>query len=41
MSKNLLELHNVSFSYPGGQSILEDVNLEIKKNELLIIHGES
>jgi putative ABC transport system ATP-binding protein len=41
MSKNLFSLHAVSFNYPGGNTVFEDVNLEIKPNDLLIIKGES
>ncbi|MCK5503615.1 MAG: ATP-binding cassette domain-containing protein, partial [Thermodesulfovibrionia bacterium] len=41
MTPNLLELLNVSFSYPGGKDILRNVSLEIKKNDLIIVKGES
>jgi len=37
----LFSLQAVSFHYPGGNTIFEDVNLEIKQNELVIIKGES
>jgi putative ABC transport system ATP-binding protein len=41
MTPNLLELLNVSFSYPGYGKVLHDINLEIKRNDLIIIQGES
>ncbi len=41
MSDNLIELNNVSFSYPGGEPVLKSINLELKKNDLLIIRGDS
>lgn len=41
MTPNLFELLNVSFSYPGYGNVLRDINLEIKRNDLIIIQGES
>lgn len=41
MFKNLLELQNISFSYPDGQTILQDINLELRTNDIVIIRGES
>ncbi len=41
MARNLLSLHNVSFSYPGGQPVFHDVGLSIKENDLLIVRGRS
>ncbi len=38
---NLLELKDVSFSYPGGKPVLQGIDLEIMKNDLMIIQGES
>ncbi len=41
MAHNLLSLHNVSFSYPGGDPVFQDINLEIQLNKLLIVRGTS
>ena len=41
LAHNLLSLNNVSFTYPGGLPVFQDVNLEIKSNELLIVKGTS
>ena len=38
---NLLELNQVSFSYPGGRPIMHEIDLEIKEKELIVIQGES
>ena len=38
---SLLELHNVSYRYPGGQTVIQDINLKISKNDLIVIKGES
>lgn len=41
MNPNLIQIENVSFSYEGGTPILEALNLEIKKNQIIIVNGES
>ena len=41
MPHNLIALENVSFHYPGGQTDLRDVNLEIHSNDIIVIKGES
>lgn len=38
---NLLELNQVSFSYPGGRPVLHEIVLEIKENDLIVIQGAS
>jgi putative ABC transport system ATP-binding protein len=38
---NLLELKNVSYSYPDGKSVLQGIDLEIIRKDLIIIQGES
>lgn len=38
---NLLELNQVSFSYPAGRPVMHEINLEIKENDLIVIQGES
>ena len=38
---NLLELNQVSFSYPSGRPVIQEVDLEIKENDLIVIQGES
>jgi putative ABC transport system ATP-binding protein len=38
---NILELNQVSFSYPGGKPVMHEVNLEISENDLIVIKGES
>jgi putative ABC transport system ATP-binding protein len=37
----ILELNNVSFHYAGSRTVLHDVNLSVRRNELIIITGES
>lgn len=39
MKENLLEVRDAEFSYDGQQMIFEDVNLELKKGEILTILG--
>jgi putative ABC transport system ATP-binding protein len=34
-------MKNIFFSYPGGKSVLEDINIGIKENHLTIVRGES
>jgi putative ABC transport system ATP-binding protein len=41
LHNTLFRLRDVSFNYPGGSSVLEDLNLEIEANELSLIRGES
>lgn len=41
MTTNLFKLQNVSFSYAGGKAVLKDISLEINRNDLVIINGES
>ncbi|UCH45030.1 MAG: ATP-binding cassette domain-containing protein [Nitrospiraceae bacterium] len=41
MHNTLFRFRDVSFNYPGGSSVLEDLNLEIGANELFLIRGES
>ncbi len=41
MSHSLLELKKVSFSYSEGNPVLHDITLEIKKNDIVIIRGDS
>jgi putative ABC transport system ATP-binding protein len=41
MTSNLIQIENVSFSYQGGMPVLKGLNLEIKKNQLVIVNGES
>ncbi len=38
---NLLELNQVSFSYPGGRPVIQEVDLKIKENDLIVIQAES
>ena len=41
MTSPILDLRNVSYGYPGGARVLHDLNLEIEKNDLIVIKGES
>lgn len=41
MTSNIFQIKNLSFSYPGGKSVLEDINLEIREKQLTIVRGES
>lgn len=41
MTPTLLELQNVSYSYPGGATVVQDMNLQVQKNDLIVIKGES
>ncbi len=41
MTTKLLELQNVSYSYPGGGTVLQGINLQVEKNDLIVIKGES
>lgn len=36
-----LEVKNVSFSYDGNENIIEDINIELNKNELVCLLGVS
>lgn len=36
-----LELKNISFAYPGGRNVLEDINLDIYRGEMLSIIGKN
>ncbi len=38
---NLLELNQVSFSYPGYKPVIHEIDLEINENDLIVIKGES
>ena len=38
---NLLELNQVSFSYPAGRPVMHEINLKIKENDLIVIQGKS
>ncbi len=42
-AENVVEFRNVSFSYPGtvGQSVLKDINLEVRRGETLAVIGET
>lgn len=37
--KNIIEIKNVSFSYPGGQAVLSDIDLNIHEGDYLGIIG--
>ena len=39
--KTDIRLENISFAYPGGSNVLENINLEIKRGETLAIVGEN
>ncbi len=41
MTQNLFTLKDVTFSYDSGQSIFQSMNLDIIKNALIVIQGES
>jgi putative ABC transport system ATP-binding protein len=41
VSSRVIELQNVSFAYPEGKVILQDISLDLKKNDLIIIQGKS
>ena len=41
MTSTILELQNVSYSYPGGVTVLQGINLQVEKNDLIVIKGES
>ncbi len=36
-----LQIDKISYSYPDGQPILQGIDLEIKRNDLVVIRGES
>lgn len=38
---DVLELEHVSFAYPGGQQALEDISLQIRQGEFLVVCGQS
>ncbi|MEN8264728.1 MAG: ABC transporter ATP-binding protein [Nitrospirota bacterium] len=38
---NIFKLHNISFSYSGGSTVFENIDLDISKKDLIIIQGES
>ena len=38
-SDNLFETKNLNFSYPGGNKVLDDVSLSIKKGEIIALVG--
>jgi len=37
----MITVENVSFSYPGGQEVLHEVNLQINDGEFVAIMGEN
>lgn len=39
MKENIIQLRNVTFAYPGHLPILDEINLEIKAGEFVIIFG--
>lgn len=41
MSSKVIELQNVSFAYPDGKMVLQDISLDFKKNDLIVIQGKS
>ena len=41
MSDNIMELHNVSFSYSEGKYILRDISLDIGRNDIIVLKGDS
>ena len=41
MQPVILQLQKISYSYQDGQSILDDLDLEINLNDLVVIRGES
>ena len=41
MPPALLQLQKISYSYPQGHEILHDLDLEIYRNDLVVIRGES
>ena len=41
MPSKLLDLQNVSYAYPGGGTVIQDINLQVDKNDLVVIKGES
>ncbi len=38
---NIFKLYNISFSYSGGSTVFENIDLDISKKDLIIIQGES
>lgn len=41
MESVFLQLQKVSYSYPGSQQVLYDLDLDIHRNDLVVIRGES
>jgi len=41
MLSNLLQIQNISFSYPGGKPVIHGVSFDIQKGKLVVIRGES
>jgi phosphate transport system ATP-binding protein len=41
MAEAILNIENLSFTYPDGTPALRDINLEVHPNELLVIFGPS
>lgn len=41
MSSRVIELQNVSFAYPDEKVVLQDISLDFKKNDLIVIQGKS
>ena len=39
MKDNIIQLEKITFAYPGNSPILEEINLEIKAGEFVIIFG--
>ena len=40
-NSHVFELNNVCFAYPGSENVLDDINLQVKKNDIMVIKGES
>jgi ABC-type protease/lipase transport system fused ATPase/permease subunit len=40
-SSKVIELQNVSFAYSDGKMVLQDISLDFKKNDLIVIQGKS
>jgi energy-coupling factor transport system ATP-binding protein len=39
--KNIVEVHNLWFTYPNGEEVLKDVNLTIAPGEFVVVMGEN
>ena len=41
ISMNIFQLHNISFSYSGDSRVFDNIDLDVRKKDLIIIQGES